>query len=191
MKINQFERVQKKKKKNYLRNTTEWARRSTRTCARNLYLTILTIGICTIQNPSWRMRCTLGFWDTNQSSSLAILPDQRIVNKKERICRIVDFSLLVDDWVKIKESEKKDIYQDLAREQKKKPTIHEGDGDTNCNWYPRNNPQRFHKRTWRLGNQRTSGDNSDYNIKISLNTEKGPGDFRRLAVTWAPVKIIS
>ena len=40
------------------------------------------------------------------------------------------------------------------------------------------------KGTGRLGNKRTSGDHPDYNItKIGQNTEKSPGDFRRLAVT--------
>ena len=35
--------------------------------------------------------------------------------------------------VKLKESEKKDKYLDLARELKK-TVEHESDGDTNCNW---------------------------------------------------------
>ncbi len=36
----------------------------------------------------------------------------------------------------------------------------------------------------RLRNQRTNGDYPDYNIdKIGQNTEKGPGDLRRFAVT--------
>ena len=47
----------------------------------------------------------------------------------------------------------------------------------------RNNPQRFGKGNRRFRNQRTSGDHSDYRmIKISQNTEKSPGDLRRLAV---------
>ena len=40
------------------------------------------------------------------------------------------------------------------------------------------------KETGRLGNQRTSGDHPDYSmIKIGKNTEKNPGDLRRLTVT--------
>ena len=46
-------------------------------------------------------------------------PDLIIFNKKERICRIVDFTTLVDHKVKLKESEKRDKYLNLARELKK------------------------------------------------------------------------
>ena len=45
----------------------------------------------------------------------------------------MDFTVPVDQRVKLNESEKKDEYQDLDREQKN--TIeHEGDSDTKCNW---------------------------------------------------------
>ena len=39
---------------------------------------------------------------------------------------------------------------------------HEGDGDTNCNWYDSNNPYRLGKETGRLKNQMISGDHLDY-----------------------------
>ena len=39
--------------------------------------------------------------------------------KKKRTCRIVDFAVLADHRVKLKESEKKDKYLDLARKSKK------------------------------------------------------------------------
>ena len=40
-----------------------------------------------------------------------------------------------------------------------------------------------------LGNKRTSGDHSNYSIvEIRQNTEKSPGDLRRLAVTQTPVE---
>ena len=40
--------------------------------------------------------------------------------------------------------------------------------------------------TGRLGNKRTSGDYPNNSIdKLGKNTEKGPGDLRRLAVTQA------
>ena len=39
------------------------------------------------------------------------------------------------------------------------------------------------------GNKRTSGDHLNYSIiKIDQNTEKSPGDLRRLAVTQTPVE---
>ena len=39
--------------------------------------------------------------------------------KRKRTCRIVDFAVLADHRVKLKESEKRDKYLDLARELKK------------------------------------------------------------------------
>ena len=46
-------------------------------------------------------------------------PDLIIINKKKRICKIVDFAVLVDHRIKLKECEKRDKYLDLARELKK------------------------------------------------------------------------
>ena len=46
-------------------------------------------------------------------------PDLIIINKKKRICKIVDFAVLADHKINLKESEKKDKYLDLARELKK------------------------------------------------------------------------
>ena len=43
-------------------------------------------------------------------------PDLIIINKKKRTCTIVDFSLPADHREKLKESEKKDKYQDFARD---------------------------------------------------------------------------
>ena len=65
----------------------------------------------------------------------------------------------------------------------------EAGDDTDCYWCTWNNPQRTGKGTARFRNQRTSRDHPHYSIiKISQNTEKCPGDLRRLAVTQAPVK---
>ena len=59
--------------------------------------------------------------------------DLIILNKKKsRTGRIVDFAVLADHRVKLKESEKKDKYLDLARELKK-TVEHESDDYTNCN----------------------------------------------------------
>ena len=46
-------------------------------------------------------------------------PDLIIINKKKRTRRIVDFTVPSDHRVKLKETEKKDMYLDLARELKK------------------------------------------------------------------------
>ena len=53
----------------------------------------------------------MGLWHTHRS------PINK--KKKKRICKIVDFDVLADHRIKLKESEKKDKYLDLARELKK------------------------------------------------------------------------
>ena len=50
---------------------------------------------------------------------LARQPDLIIIIKKKRTCQIVDFAVLADHRVKLKENEKKDKHLDLARELKK------------------------------------------------------------------------
>ena len=46
-------------------------------------------------------------------------PELIIINKKKRACKIVDFAVPADHRIKLKESEKKDKYLDLARKLKK------------------------------------------------------------------------
>ena len=74
----------------------------------------------------------------------------------------MDFAVPADHSVKIKESEKRDKYLDLAREQI--TMEHEGDGDTNCDWCTWDNSQKTSKVTGRFENKRTIGDHLDYNI---------------------------
>ena len=65
----------------------------------------------------------------------------------------MDFAVPTDHRIKLKESEKKDIYLNLARELKKNQTMeHEGDDDTNSNWGIWKNLQRIDKGTGRLRN---------------------------------------
>ena len=67
--------------------------------------------------------------------------------------------------------------------------VHESDGDTNCNWCAWYRQQRIGSGIGRLGNKETSGDHPNYSIiKIGQNTEKSPGDLRRLAITLPPMK---
>ena len=75
------------------------------------------------------------FWDFEIQMDHLILarrPDLVLINKKRRICPIVDFAVLTNLTVKIKESEKIDKYLHFARELKK-AVKHAGDGDTNFN----------------------------------------------------------
>ena len=75
------------------------------------------------------------------------------------------------------------MYLELAREWKK-TMQHEGDNFTNhdwCFWYSH---QRIIKGTGRLGNKRRNRDNLNYHIiGNGQNTEKSPGDLRRLTLT--------
>ena len=98
----------------------------------------------------------------------------------------MDFAVPANPKVKLKKkSKKRDKYLDLARELKK-TMEYESDGDTNCNWYSH---QKTSIRTGELGNKMTSGEHAYCSIvKIDQNTEKSPGDLRRLDVTPTPVK---
>ena len=75
-------------------------------------------------------------WDfeiqTNHLIS-ASQPDLIIINKKKWTCRNVDFAVSADHRLKLKESELKDKYHDLARELKKLGE-HESNGYTNRRW---------------------------------------------------------
>ena len=58
-------------------------------------------------------------WDFNiQTDHLIPARRQDIINKKKKICKIVDFAVPADHRINLKESEKKDKYLDLARELK-------------------------------------------------------------------------
>ena len=61
-------------------------------------------------------------WDFDSQTDHLISawrPDLIIINKKERICKIVDFVVPADYRIKLKESEKKDKFLDFAWELKK------------------------------------------------------------------------
>ena len=78
-------------------------------------------GICTypaiLENKTHKLQ-----WDFKTQTDHLILarrPDLTIINKKKRTWRNVDFAVLADHRVKVKESEKNDKYLDLARGLKK------------------------------------------------------------------------
>ena len=83
--------------------------------------------------------------------------------KKKRTCRKVDFAVSADHKVKLKESEKRDKYLDLARELKKL-WERESDGDTNCNWCTRYSHQRIDTGTGEIRNKSRSGDHRNNHI---------------------------
>ena len=71
----------------------------------------------------WHSQTPVGLWYTNGSPHLG--PKTRSYNnqqkkkKKKKICKIVDFGVPAEHRIKLKESEKRDKYIDLARELKK------------------------------------------------------------------------
>ena len=130
----------------------------------------------------------MGLWHTNRTPNHS--QKTRPYNnqqKKKRICKSVDFAVSDDHKIKLEESEKKDKHLDLACQGVKKQwnvkvtiipigigvfgtiTIIKGIGG--------------------LGSWRTSGDHRDNSIiENGQNTEKSPGNLRRLAVTQTTVK---
>ena len=62
------------------------------------------------------------FWDFELQTNHLILAkrsDLMTINKKKRTCRIVNFAVPADHGVKVKQSEKRKKYLDLARELRK------------------------------------------------------------------------
>ena len=82
---------------------------------------------------------------------------------KKTIYWIVDLAVLADQREKLKESENKDEYLNLARELKE-TMEHESDSDINFNWCTWNNPQRIDKGSEILGNKRTSKNYLNYRL---------------------------
>ena len=107
--------------------------------------------------------------------------DLMIINKKERICWIVDFAVPADYRKKLKERKMKDKYSDLARELKKL-CEHESD-DYNCNWCLWYCHQWIGAKTGGLGNNGTSGDCPNYSIVALLRSARNREKSWRLEET--------
>ena len=91
-------------------------------------------GICPKE---WHTWTPLGLWHTNGSPDLGQKTRPYNNQQKKRNFKIVEFAVLADHRIKLKESEKKDKYLVLAR---KFLNImeHEGNNYTNrdwCFWY--------------------------------------------------------
>ena len=71
----------------------------------------------------------------------------------------------------------------------KKVMEHEGDGDTNCSWCTCNSLQKLRKWGGTVGNQWTNWSHQNHGIaEIFQDTEKSPGNLRRLVVHQTSVK---
>ena len=97
--------------------------------------------------------------------------------RKKRIYIIVDLAVPADHRVKLKESENKDEYQDLARGTEK-TVRHESDVYTNYNWSSWCRHERICIRTGGHWNKRTTGYHPNYCILRSARI------LRRVLETW-------
>ena len=82
----------------YKKYTTRWGRWSTGNCAISLKVTIRTNGICTTQNPSWKMRHKI-LWDFETQADHLISarqPNLVIVKKKKK--KLPNSELCLSGW---------------------------------------------------------------------------------------------
>ena len=120
-------------------------------------------------------------WDFETQIDLLILPrrpDLMLMNKK--------MNLLFCWFCHPSENQRKHKKRKLLWpcQRKKKAVEHERDGDTNCSWCIWNDPQRLRKGSGRVWNQDESRPEWSWFIlivEICQNTEKSPGNLRRLA----------
>ena len=137
---------------------------------------------------AWHSQSPLGLWDTNGSPDLGQTTRPYNNQQKERTSGIVDFAVPADNRVELKECENKDKYLEFAWELK------------NCRTWVTVIPiliDALSTVTKGLvqgledleitGRVETDGPNY-YIIENDMNTEKSPGDLRRLAVTQTPVE---
>ena len=100
----------------------------------------------------------------------------------------MDFAVPVDHREK-KERKRKETQVRGPPKRTKKFIDHENDDVTNFYLSAWNEPQKFGKGIQRIVNQKTNQDHPDYNIvEIGQNSEKTPGNLRRLTVTPSSVK---
>ena len=78
----------------------------------------------------------------------------------------MNFAVPADHRIKLKESEKKNNYLELAR-YLEKIIEHEGDNYTNHDWCFWHSHQRIIKGSGGHGNKTTSGDHPNYNIIVN------------------------
>ena len=139
----------------------------------------------------WHTQTPMGLWHTNGSPNLGqktrSYNNQQKKKKKKKTGKIVDFAVPADHGIKLKECEKKDKYLDLARESKKlwnmKMTIIPiaiGAFGTVTKGLLKGLEDLEVAAEWRPSNNNI--------IEDGQNTEKSPGDLRRLTVTQSPMK---
>ena len=113
------------------------------------------------------------------------LLDLVIVNKKKKKENYPNCEICCASWTQSEIKRKRNISTRTVLGNEK-TVEHESDGDSN---YNRCSHEQIGKGTGRIRNKNTSGYHLNYNIlKICQNTEKSPGELRRIAVTYTPVE---
>ena len=115
-------------------------------------------------------------------------PDLIIINNEKKICKIVDFAVPADHRIKLKECEKRDKDLNLARELKRQwnmkvtiiPIVIGAFGTVTKGLLKG-------LENLEVGGRVEIHPNNSI-IENGQNTEKSPGDLKRLAVTQSPVK---
>ena len=141
----------------------------------------------------WHTQTPTRLWYTNGSPNLCqkSRPYNNQQQKKKKISKIVDFAVLADHRIKLKEFEKRDKYLDLAKELKK-TVEHEGGNNTNCEWCFWHGNWRISKGPEGLGSWRPSRDHPNNSIiENDQNIEKSPGDWGYLLSLHFQWKTIS
>ena len=109
-------------------------------------------------------------------------PNLLIIEKKKELAKLWTLLSRLIKKMKLKKEKIRISTSTLLGYWKK----HEGDNYTNNDWCSH---PKIIKKTGRLGGWRMSGDHPNYSIiENGHNTEKSPGDLKRLAVTQTPVK---
>ena len=137
-----------------------------------------------------------GFWDTNESSNLSQstrLSDSEQKKKKRELLPNSGLCFSDRPQGKTKRKQKEsEVLRPCLRTEKIMENV--GDGDISCYWRTRYSHQNIGTgledlEIRGLWNKRTSGDLPNYCIvEIEQNTEKNPGDFKRLTVTQPPLE---
>ena len=139
-----------------------------------------------IHPEKWDAQTSLGFEIQTDQLISARRPDLVRVSIKKRVYWIGEFAVPVDHWIKLKESEKKDKYLDLAKELKKLWNIKmmvipivTGALSTVTKGLIKG-----------LEDLEIRGQMETIQMTVFLksNTKKSSGDLKRLAVTQTPMR---
>ena len=132
----------------------------------------------------WGFEVQIDHQISARRSDLIILIIIIIIRELAELSTLLSRQITEWNWKKVKRGKSTKPYLGIE-----KTVEHESDDYTNYNWCSWYGHQRIGTRTGRLGTNGTGRDCPNYRIvEIGQNTEKSPGDLKRLAVTQTPVR---